>query len=79
LSFINFTAGVDSIRIGTTSGGLTGTQLAQITINGGAATIDSSGFLTSAIPEPSTYAFLAGSGLLLFSVIRRKPRGARVS
>jgi hypothetical protein len=74
LSFINFTAGVDSIRFGTTSGGLTSTQLAQITINGGAATIDSSGFLVSSIPEPSTYALLAGGAGLLLAAGRRGRR-----
>ena len=68
LSFVNFTAGVDTIRVGTTSGGLSPTQLALITINGNAATIDGSGFLASAIPEPSTYALFAGAGLLLFAL-----------
>lgn len=61
LSFINFTEGVDTIRIGTTSGGLTSTQLALITINGSAAAIDGDGFLTvSSVPEPTTYALILG-------------------
>ena len=76
LSFVNFSAGVDSIRIGTTSGGLTEAQLALITINGSTATIDSSGFLAIAIPEPSTYALLFGcAGLAATLILRRHRRG----
>ncbi len=75
LSLINFTEGVDSIRFGTTSGGLTGAQLGQITINGLAATIDSGGYLT-AIPEPSAFAALAGLGGLLSAGARRHRRSA---
>lgn len=71
LSFINYTLGQDSIRIGASSGGLTGTQLSQITINGLAASIDANGFLTSAIPEPSTFALLAGGAGLMLAVGRR--------
>ncbi|CAM3161944.1 beta strand repeat-containing protein [Rariglobus hedericola] len=77
LSFINFTAGTDSIRIGTSNLGLTSGQLSQITINGLAAIIDSSGYLVSAIPEPSTYAIFAGAGMLIFAGVRRKARGSR--
>ncbi|MFA6286508.1 MAG: autotransporter-associated beta strand repeat-containing protein [Opitutaceae bacterium] len=72
LSFVNFTAGTDTIRIGTTSGGLTGAQLAEITINGSAATIDSGGFLAIAIPEPSTYAAILGIAVLGFVAFRRR-------
>lgn len=69
LSFVNFTQGIDSIRVGTTGGGLTEIQLAQITINGLAAEIDSAGFLT-AIPEPSTYAVLLGAVAAGFALVR---------
>ena len=73
LSFVNFDAGVDSIRIGTTSGGLTETQLAQITINGSAAGIDSNGFLTvSSVPEPSSYAVIFGAFALAGVVVKRR-------
>jgi autotransporter-associated beta strand protein len=75
LSFVNFTEGVDSIRIGTNGDGLTETQLSQITINGLAAAINSSGYLT-AIPEPSTYAVIAGAASL-FLVAGYRRRSAR--
>jgi len=73
LSFINFDAGTDSIKIGTTDDGLTDDQLAQIRINGHYALIDGSGFLSmgAAVPEPSSYAFLAGAAGLLFVTSRR--------
>ena len=75
LSFVNFTAGVDTIRIGTTSGGLTLAQLGEITINGSAATIDASGFLAAAaIPEPSTWALLAGTAALAGTLFVRRSR-----
>ncbi|CAM3089881.1 PEP-CTERM sorting domain-containing protein [Rariglobus hedericola] len=79
LSFINFDAGVDSIKIGTNSNGLTVTQLGQITINGLAATIDSNGFLAiSAIPEPTTYAAFVGALSLGWVAARRKRRAYAV-
>jgi autotransporter-associated beta strand protein len=66
-----FTDG-SSVRFGTSSSGLTGTQLSQITINGFAATIDSAGFLVSAIPEPSTFAALMGLAGLGCAFMRRR-------
>ncbi len=76
LSFVNFTNGVDTIRFGTNQNGLTLTQLSQITINGSGAAIDGSGFLSLAtIPEPSSYALLAGAaGLLVVGLRRRQVR-----
>ena len=75
LSFVNFTAGVDTVRIGTTSGGLTGTQLALITINGSTASLDSSGFLSiAAIPEPSTWGVLIGAAALAGTLLMRRYR-----
>ena len=62
-----------SIRFGTNGLGLTSTQLALININGFAAAINGSGYLTvSAIPEPATYAALAGLGILGFVAYRRR-------
>lgn len=73
LTIINFTDGVDSIRIGINGSALTSAQIEQITINGFNATLDSSGFLTiSTVPEPSSYAVLAGVGGLLAATVRRR-------
>lgn len=73
LSFVGFTEGVDTIRFGTGAGGLTELQLSQITINGLAADIDANGFLSiSAIPEPSSYAALAGAGALALCLVSRR-------
>jgi fibronectin-binding autotransporter adhesin len=77
LSIINYTESVDSVFFGV--GGLTGDQLAQIRINGTHyAALDGSGFLAlgSAIPEPSTFALLAGLGSLLLAASRRQRRAA---
>lgn len=70
----NFVNG-SSIRFGTTGGGLTPAQLALININGLAATIDSNGYL-SAVPEPASFAALAGLGMLGFAASRRRRRSA---
>ncbi|MBC8040907.1 MAG: autotransporter-associated beta strand repeat-containing protein, partial [Opitutaceae bacterium] len=63
-----------SIRFGTdATGGLTSQQLALISINGNfGTTIDSSGFLVAAIPEPSTYAIIAGGAILGLALLRRR-------
>ncbi|HSI09081.1 MAG: PEP-CTERM sorting domain-containing protein [Rariglobus sp.] len=69
LSIINYTENVDSIFFGV--GGLDATQLAKITINGFGATLEN-GFLVAAVPEPSTYALLAGAGGLFLAATRRR-------
>ncbi len=77
LSFVNFTEGVDSIRIGADANGLTEAQLSKITLNGLAASINSEGYLT-AIPEPSTYAMIASAAsLFLVAGYRRRPTRAQ--
>ncbi|HSH93469.1 MAG TPA: autotransporter-associated beta strand repeat-containing protein [Roseimicrobium sp.] len=53
-----------SIRFGSNGSALTATQLGLISINGAGAALNSSGFLVSAVPEPSTYALLGGAGAL---------------
>lgn len=75
LSFVNYNEATDSIRFGNSSSGLTGGQLSQITINGFTASIDADGYLVaSVIPEPASFALLAGAGFLGLAVLRRKRR-----
>jgi len=64
-----------SVKFGASSGGLGIGQLAQITINGQVAGIDSSGYLT-AIPEPSTYGVILGVLALAGVVGRLRKRRA---
>jgi len=68
----------NSLQFGN-AGGLTGTQLSQIQISGFQnLALDSSGFLTgSAIPEPSTYALLAGCAGLGLVIYRRRRQKAQ--
>ena len=76
LSLLNFDIGTDSLSF-TSSSGLTGTQLSQISLAGYIASIDGNGFVTfSAIPEPSTYAALAGVLALGAVITRRRSRQA---
>ena len=75
LNIVNFSSGTDSVRIGTSETGLLGTQLAQISINGFDASIDSQGFLSfAAVPEPSSYAAVIGGLALVGVIIRRRRR-----
>ncbi|MDP1580755.1 MAG: autotransporter-associated beta strand repeat-containing protein, partial [Candidatus Didemnitutus sp.] len=73
LTILNYSAGSNTLRFGTTSSGLTMSQLSQISFGGEifGATIDSSGYV-GAIPEPSTVALLAGIGALLLVGMRRR-------
>ena len=66
----------ESIRFGTDASGLTGDQLAKISINGvSGATLDGSGYLVaSAIPEPATCAFFGGAVVLLGAGCVRRRR-----
>ena len=69
----SFVDGV-SIRFGLDNTGLDAAQLALITINGGAASINSLGYLVSSVPEPSTYALLGGALSLGVAAIQRRKR-----
>lgn len=73
LNILNYTAGVDSLRIGTSANALTAGQISQITINGFAATMTSTGFLVP-VPEPGVSALLVGAGVFALSR-RRRTRG----
>lgn len=67
LTIANYTSGTDTLRFGTSSSGLTSTQLALTDFGSGYTTqIDSLGYVTGvgAIPEPSTYAALFGAAAL---------------
>ena len=71
LNILNFTAGADSLRVGTNASALTAGQLAQISFNGQPASISSTGFLLP-VPEPSVSAtILSGLGVLGFYRRRR--------
>ncbi|HQY06171.1 MAG TPA: autotransporter-associated beta strand repeat-containing protein, partial [Lacunisphaera sp.] len=74
LTIANYTtASGNSLRFGTTASGLTSGQLAQISFTGYGAgvTIDGSGYV-SPIPEPGTYAVLAGLAALALAARRRR-------
>jgi len=74
LNITNFNVGLDTLRFGTNSSGLTAAQLStNIRFNGTTAgQIDSSGFVT-AVPEPSSV-FLIGLGLASLFARRRSGR-----
>lgn len=71
LTISNYVAGSDALRFGTSGAGLTATQLAAINFGGLAAQMDAAGFV-SPVPEPSTYAGLAGVAALGFAAYRRR-------
>jgi fibronectin-binding autotransporter adhesin len=79
LSILNYTTGTDSLKFGSSPSALTSTQLAAINFGTGlTAQIDASGFVTgvSVIPEPGTYALLAGVLAVAASLIRKRRRAA---
>lgn len=71
LTIVNFTEGADTLRFGSDASALTSAQLAQISFNGTAATITSTGFLVP-VPEPGVSAALLSS-LSIFGFYRRRP------
>lgn len=71
LTISNYVAGSDALRFGTSAAGLSPTQLASINFGGIAAQMDAAGFV-SPVPEPSTYAGLAGVAALGFAAYRRR-------
>ena len=73
LSLLNFTVGTDNLSF-TSVSGLTVAQLSQISLAGYTATgLNSSGNVQfSAVPEPSTFAALAGLAGLGLAVLRRR-------
>lgn len=64
-------AGGDTLRFGTTSSALTGSQLSSISFDGIAAQIDANGFVTP-VPEPEAIAAIFGAGALAFVAFRRR-------
>ncbi|AKJ64618.1 hypothetical protein [Kiritimatiella glycovorans] len=70
LELTGFEFGTDSLRFGTSSDGLTSSQLELITIDGvsGDYSLDNSGYL---IPEPATITMLGTTGLALGFIRRR--------
>jgi autotransporter-associated beta strand protein len=74
LSITASALGAQGIRFGTDAFSLNAGQLANITVNGqGGWTLDTQGYLT-AIPEPSSFAVLAGSAALGAVALRRRRR-----
>ena len=72
LNLSNFDIGTDTLKFGTSSSALTGSQLSAITLTGYTAALDSSGFVTfTAVPEPHEFA-LAIVGLLGVMVFIRR-------
>ncbi len=72
LSVLNLTEGFDSFRVTNDPAAI----LANITVNGGAAMATNMGsyweITASQVPEPSTYAALAGLAILGFAATRRR-------
>ena len=79
LSLVNWTAGTDTLRVGTDATGLTASQLSEIIFSdlpgSPGAQIDANGFITPmSVPEPSAFglAFLGGLALTARVLSRRR-------
>ena len=87
LTITNYTSGSgESLKFGVDASALTVGQLSALTFSGyslgGQAQINGSGFVTplgSAIPEPATYAAIAGALSLLLALRRRSRDRSRSS
>lgn len=76
LNILNFTAGADLFRFGSSASGLTAAQLERISFNGTAAMISSAGFVAP-VPEPGvSVALLCGLAGLASRRRRRTPASA---
>ena len=76
LTINGYESGSDTLRFGTSTGGLSTNQLALINFTGygSGASIDANGYVTP-VPEPSTYAMLALAGIGYGAhVLRRRRR-----
>ncbi len=75
LSIVGTFTDSSSVRFGSSNTGLSSVQLSQILINGSMASIDTGGYLFIApVPEPATYAALAGALSLVGTIIYRRRR-----
>jgi fibronectin-binding autotransporter adhesin len=82
LTILNYDASAgDKLRFGTTSGGLTPTQLGLLSFSGysGTASLDANGYVTglSAVPEPATYAAIFGATALAAAWFHRRRKLAQ--
>lgn len=77
LTISNFAAG-DTLRFGSSSLALSGSQLLAIKFDGVDAQIDASGFVTP-VPEPSSYAACAGLLTCAACALRRRRRALALS
>ncbi|HTJ77786.1 MAG TPA: PEP-CTERM sorting domain-containing protein [Rariglobus sp.] len=83
LTIVNYSTAANTLKFGTTSSGLTPTQLSEIRFETSpgvysAAGINASGFV-SAIPEPATTVMLGAAAVLGFVVYQRRRPTAAVS
>ena len=78
LNIANYTGAVDQLYVGTTAGGLTPTQLGEITFNGSGSAMQLSNgeVVMSPTPEPSGWASMLSGVGLLGGIIARKRRKA---
>jgi hypothetical protein len=69
---INFTGATNLATLSVIGSGFTSQNLSRITIDGFAAELVGGQLVASAIPEPSTYALMAGAVVLVIAGVRRR-------